>query len=107
MWFDIDDVRVELERLARETEEEFAGRRNRKTLHYGMLVGYHKVDVMLDELEEDYRKERNCEWIKYDSWTICPKHHDANNPYWRIPENTDKLKYCPYCGKKITIVKGE
>lgn len=60
-----------------------------------------------EEPEEDYRKERNCEWIKYDSWTICPKHHDANNPYWRIPENTDKLKYCPYCGKKITIVKGE
>lgn len=53
MWVDMDDVRAELERLARETEEEFAGRRNRKTLHYGMLVGYHKVDVMLDELPAD------------------------------------------------------
>ena len=43
--------------MRREIEEEFAGRRNRKTLHYGMLVGYHKVDVMLDELEEVYRKQ--------------------------------------------------
>ena len=45
-----------------------------------------------------------CEWIKYDYRTICPINHDANNPYWRIPENTDKLKYCPYCGKEIKIV---
>ena len=45
-----------------------------------------------------------CEWIKYDYRTICPKNHDANNPYWRIPDNTDNLKYCPYCGKKIKVV---
>ena len=45
-----------------------------------------------------------CEWIKYDYRTICPKNHDVNNPYWRIPDNMDKLKYCPYCGKKIKIV---
>ena len=49
-------------------------------------------------------EEENCEWIKYDYRTICPINHDAKNPYWRIPENTDKLKYCPYCGKKIKIV---
>ena len=42
-------------------------------------------------------------WIKYDYKTICPKEHDANNPYWRIPENMDKVKYCPYCGKEIVI----
>ena len=46
-----------------------------------------------------------CEWIKYDYRTICPKNHDANNLYWRIPDNTDKLKYCPYCGKKIKVVE--
>lgn len=63
MLVDINDVRAELERLARETEEEFAGRRNRKTLHYGMLVGYHKVDVMLDELEKVYR-ERESECVR-------------------------------------------
>lgn len=57
MWVDIDDVRAEIRRLERETEEEFAGRRNRKTLHYGMLVGYHKVEVMLDELKKDYRNQ--------------------------------------------------
>lgn len=46
-----------------------------------------------------------CEWIKYDYRTICPREHDANNPYWRIPTDTDKLKYCPYCGKKIVIIE--
>ena len=45
-----------------------------------------------------------CEWIKYDYRTICPKNHDVNTPYWRIPDNMDKLKYCPYCGKKIKTV---
>lgn len=50
-----------------------------------------------------YEKIQTCKWIKYDYRTICPKEHDANNPYWRIPENMDKLKYCPYCGKKIVI----
>lgn len=44
-----------------------------------------------------------CEWIKYDYRTIAPKYHDTNNPYWRIPENMDNLKYCPYCGKEIVI----
>ena len=46
-----------------------------------------------------------CEWIKYDYRTICPKNHDSNNPYWRISDNMDKLKYCPYCGKKIKVVE--
>ena len=58
-------------------------------------------DVMPKNLEED----DFCEWIKYDYRTICPKHHDADNPYWRIPENMDKLKYCPYCGKEIKVVE--
>lgn len=49
--------------------------------------------------------EKYCEWIKYDYRTICPREHDANNSYWRIPADTDKLKYCPYCGKKIVIIK--
>lgn len=50
-----------------------------------------------------YGEIQTCKWIKYDYKTICPKEHDANNPYWRIPENMDKLKYCPYCGKEIVI----
>lgn len=45
-----------------------------------------------------------CVWIKYDYRTMCPKYHDINNPYWRTPENMEKLKYCPYCGKKIKMV---
>ena len=51
-----------------------------------------------------YEEIQTCKWIKYDYRTICPKEHDANNPYWRIPEDMDKIKYCPYCGKEIVIV---
>ena len=59
------------------------------------------VNEVIPKLEED----NFCEWIKYDYRTICPKYHDADNPYWRMPENMDKLKYCPYCGKEIKIVE--
>lgn len=24
-----------------------------------------------------------CEWIKYDYRTICPRKHDAKNPYYK------------------------
>ena len=52
-----------------------------------------------------YEEVQTCKWIKYDYRTICPKNHgDADDPYWRIPENMTKLKYCPYCGKEIVVV---
>lgn len=57
MWVDMDDLRADLERLAIKTKEEFAGRGSFKTLRYGMLVGYAKVEMMLDELEEAYRNQ--------------------------------------------------
>ena len=51
-----------------------------------------------------YEEMQTCKWIKYDYRTICPKNHgDDDDLYWRIPENMDKLKYCPYCGKEIII----
>ena len=31
-----------------------------------------------------YKEIQTCKWIKYDYRTICPKEHDADNPYWRI-----------------------
>lgn len=46
-----------------------------------------------------------CEWIKYDYRTIAPKNHDAKNPYWRIPEDMSRLRFCPYCGKEIKVVE--
>ena len=54
-----------------------------------------------NQVDISYEYDDVCEWIKYDYRTICPKNHDTNNPYWRIPDNMDNLKYCPYCGKKI------
>lgn len=59
MWVDIDDVRAELERSYRKYEEELRGENDmnyRRTL-YGILVGYRKVEIMLDEMEEIYRKQ--------------------------------------------------
>lgn len=58
------------------------------------------VECQYSYIDEEV-SDNVCEWIKYDYRTICPKNHDVNNPYWRIPDNMDKLKYCPYCGKKI------
>lgn len=65
------------------------------------------MEIFIDEeniVLQRYEKTQTCEWIKYDYRTICPKYHDADNPYWRMPENMDKLKYCPYCGKEIVVV---
>lgn len=62
------------------------------------------VDDAIKIVKQGGAADDVCEWIKYDYRTIFPKNHDANNPYWRIPDNTDKLKYCPYCGKKIKVV---
>lgn len=66
MWVDIDDVRAELERLAR-SEEELAGEEEQyeflKTLRMGTLLGYTNVEIMLDELEMVYR-ERESECVR-------------------------------------------
>ena len=63
------------------------------------------VDDAIEIVKQGGAADDVCEWIKYDYRTIFPKNHDANNPYWRIPDNTDKLKYCPYCGKKIKVME--
>lgn len=59
MWVDIDDVRADLERLYRKCEEEVRGEedRNYRRMLYGILAGYRKVEIMLDEMEEIYRKK--------------------------------------------------
>lgn len=65
MWVDVDDVRAELERSYRKYEEELRGEEDmnyRRTL-YGILVGYRKVEIMLDELEMVYR-ERESECVR-------------------------------------------
>lgn len=65
MWVDIDDVRAELERLYRKDEEELRGEKNMnyRRMLYGMLVGYAKVEIMLNELEKVYR-ERESECVR-------------------------------------------
>ena len=65
---------------------------------------YVRLNEAIEIVKQGGVSDNVCEWIKYDYRTICPKNHDVNTPYWRIPDNMDKLKYCPYCGKKIKIV---
>lgn len=67
MWVDTDDLRAELERLARNEKEELAEEEEKyeylKTLRMGTLLGYTKVEIMLDELEMVYR-ERESECVR-------------------------------------------
>lgn len=65
MWVDIDGVRAELELLYRKTEEMLAEEENEglRAMHIGTLIGYAKVEVMLNELEKVYR-ERESECVR-------------------------------------------
>lgn len=59
MWVDINGVRAELELLYRKTEEMLAEEENEvlRAMHMGALIGYIKVEIMLNELEKDYRNQ--------------------------------------------------
>ena len=97
--YDIDKVVEELESFSKLAEDRWIN----GTSKYAYQE--HKCWVKAIEIvKQGGVTDDVCEWIKYDYRTIFPKNHDANNPYWRIPDNTDKLKYCPYCGKKIKVV---
>lgn len=65
MWVDIDDVRAELEILYRKTEEMLAEEEDEtlRAMHLGTLIGYAKVEAMLNELEKVYR-ERESECVR-------------------------------------------
>lgn len=65
MWVDIDDVRAELELLYRKTEEMLAEEEDEalRAMHLGTLIGYAKVEIMLNELEKAYR-ERESECVR-------------------------------------------
>ena len=68
-------------------------------------VHYVRLNDAIEIVKQGGDANDVCEWIKYDYRTICPRNHDVNNPYWRIPDNMDNLKYCPDCGKKIKVVE--
>lgn len=60
MWVDIDDLRKEIKRLERENEEELD--KSEKLLMSqafisGEITAYYKIEQMLDEMEEVYRKQ--------------------------------------------------
>lgn len=61
MFADIDDLRAEIRSVARETVEELMKEDDPYLAlvahHYGKLEGYRKVEQILDEMEEVYRKQ--------------------------------------------------
>lgn len=61
MWVDINDVRAELELLYRKTEEMLVEEENEclRAMHIGTLIGYAKVEIMLNELEKVYREREH------------------------------------------------
>ncbi len=96
-------MKIELE-IPKEFEEHF----NQDKFKYSFdnFLKAHNSELLrvANQVDISYEYDDVCEWIKYDYRTICPKNHDAN-PYWRIPDNMDKLKYCPDCGKRIKVVE--
>lgn len=81
----------------RENEDDWCNCRN------CFICVWDKAKAIVKELEDEYSNDL-CIWFEYDYRTMAPKNHDVGNPYWRIPENMDKLKFCPYCGKKIKVM---
>lgn len=63
MFVDIDDLRAEIRSFAREAVEELYEEDDPYlalvACHFGKLEGYKKVEEMLDEMEEDYRKRED------------------------------------------------
>lgn len=61
MWVDTDDLRAEIINVERETGEELAGKdeldEDLLQFRLGKLFGYIKVEEMLNEMEEDYRRQ--------------------------------------------------
>ena len=94
----IDDLgRIE---IPKEIRKQVFGKEDATGEPMEMFIdGENRENIVLQRYEEI----QTCKWVKYDYRTICPKTHDVNDPYWRIPKNMDKLKYCPYCGKEIVI----
>lgn len=61
MWVDADDLRAKIINVERETGEELAGKdeldEDLLQFRLGELFGYIKVEEMLNEMEEDYRRQ--------------------------------------------------
>ena len=71
--------------------------------HIARVVDHIDIEDYMDKVLSAKEKSEKCIWIKYDYRTIRPKECGGENPYWRIPENMENLKYCPYCGGEIEV----
>lgn len=58
MWVDIDDVRKEIKNLEREDRKRLREETSVaiRATYSGILVGYKKVEQILDEMEEEYSR---------------------------------------------------
>nr|DAW53841.1 MAG TPA: hypothetical protein [Caudoviricetes sp.] len=59
MWVDIDDLRAEIRNLERQDRKGLRGEMNvhLRASYTGILVGYKKVEQILDEMEENYQEK--------------------------------------------------
>nr|DAI18345.1 MAG TPA: hypothetical protein [Caudoviricetes sp.] len=59
MWIDIDDLRAEIRNLERQDRKGLRGEMNvhLRASYTGILVGYKKVEQILDEMEENYQEK--------------------------------------------------
>jgi hypothetical protein len=102
--YELEIVKPYLEKLSKEICDAYEEYDGYDPIALGRFE--ERVQELIDNLKTDEADEV-CEWVKYDYRTICPRNHEVDNPYWRIPESRmDALKYCPYCGKKIKV-RGE
>ena len=105
---DVDRIKQRIEKEQKFDEDLWNTEANQasqidKAIHDARKFLYRTIFSIIDE--ELAKEPQECKWFKYDYRTIAPKNHDVENPYWRIPENMDKLKYCPYCGRKIKVIE--
>lgn len=103
----LDKIRAKITELDNKVCQQFLIEDAYKDVHHAYQDCLKIIDECKAEIEAQTVKPKveKCKWIKYDYRTICPKNHDIDNSYWRILENTECLKYCPYCGKEIEVVK--
>lgn len=59
MFVDIDDLRAEIRNLERQDRKGLRGEMNvrLRASYTGILVGYKKVEQILDEMEENYQEK--------------------------------------------------
>ena len=83
--------------------------------HYTQFAGHENIIMAMKECAKDYHKQKMkevCKW-KYDEDfeyynTSCGEEYALNDGTVECTSLEDnKIKHCPFCGKKISLLKQE